>query len=496
MDEKEIIKLIVDDVLDSLANNDEFLIFEGVSELSVSHKIATYLGKYFQHEFVDVEYNKIGLSKEPKQLETLNNFLFESDWINYNENLISEFYKLNKDNHDELKKKLRKIYKSEKKIKKVRPDIIVHERGKCNNLLIIELKKKGKSVNNLYDIIKLHFYKIYLDYKYAAFIQYGYDGNDIIFNIHWINDSENESKINFDFEENVYEEIKKKDSKKFENVLNNVLKILEEKIDKIKENPEQIFVRLSEILDKKSPIKHSVFSEAIEELEKEIGKISIYEVADKLPLQNKNERYLFLLNEISALSIGTLKAMRSYQADFFKEKIDELNKENNPNFTILEFLNENTFDLNELQQLLTENINFLQSYCMDFEIVYRNFVFPIYELLKEKDMLPKLEKKEDESYSGLYIKQVKQFFETNTKYIPLIFLLENLNAEIRNAVIHQNYYIKEESNELIYYYLPKLPKGIKEANIKSLKEDYFKLATAKLIWFVSIGKRLDSKSNT
>lgn len=148
----------------------------------------------------------------------------------------------------------------------------------------------------------------------------------------------------------------------------------------------------------------------------------------------------------------------------------------------------------EVQKIMSGNLKFLQNYCMDFEIVYSNFVLPIYELLEQNGDLPDLAKGNNESKSGLNIRKVKTYLEGNIIFKPLIFLLENLNAEIRNAVIHQNYYIDETKEELVYYYLPNLSTGIQKINMKILMESYFRLATAKLIWFVSIGKRLGRKS--
>ncbi len=309
----------------------------------------------------------------------------------------------------------------------------------------------------------MHFYKRYLDYKYAAFIQYDYNDDDNIFTIYWINDSENGLVIEYEIDEFSYESYGDKELKILENILLNVSSFFEQNRDRLNENPEKLFVILSEILDRQSSIKHEEFAKAIEKLENKIDKISLYKVADNLPSKHKNNRYFFLMNEVSSTTLRTLRAIQLFQMNLIKNNIEEIKKEINSQIDSLQrFLNEELFSLIDMQQFLVENIKFLNSYCMEFEIVFRNFVKPIYYLLDIDNLLPKLKKKEYESNTGLYIRQVKCYLKRNPEYKPLIFLIENLNAEIRNAIIHQNYYIDEESSKLVYYFLPKLPKGIKK----------------------------------
>jgi len=498
LNEEEImIKKILENTLDYLVQNDEFLLTNDVCEKSISHKIAVYLERFFQPDCVDVEYNRLGSERKSKRIKNFKDF-FESDWINHNKKLISEYYNLNDNNHEVFRTEIKKIYNSNERNKRVFPDIIVHKRGEeLENFLVLEIKRiKEKPLKKLFDIIKLHFYKIALGYKYATIIQFDYEeiSEDITITIHWIKDSENELEIAYELDEISYEKNDDNEFKNIEKLLNGISKVLEVNKEKLTENTEQIFIQMSKLMDKQSPIKHDVFTKAIENLEAEIGAIPIYRLADTLPENHKKSRYLYLLTEIATTAINFLKVIQIYNIDNIKVIYDEIKKEiKNYNFSIQRFVNEDIFALTDFIKVMSENLNFLQNYCMDFEIIYSNFVIPIHELLEAKNLSPNLEKGITESNSGLNIRIVKNYLERNPLFDPLIFLMDNLNAEIRNAIIHQNYYIDDEKKELVYYYLPKLSTGIQKIEMKSFMESYFKLVTAKLIWFVSIGKRLGRK---
>ncbi len=318
-EEEELVVQIINKALELLIQTDEFLLENDVCELSVSHKIASYLERFFQSDCVDVEYNKVNNNKKPKQLEGFKDFLFESDWIDHNKELITTFYNLTDENIEDFRKGLKKVYNSEKKNKLVIPDVIVHKRGIPENFLVLEIKKKSKSLKNLYDITKLHFYRSKLDYKFAAFIQYTYVEEELVITIHWINDSENELKIVYELDETVYSKIENREFKNIEKFLEGISKVFETLGEKMKETPEQFFVQMSKLMDQQSRIKHDVFAKAIEDLEIEIGSLPIYKLADNLPESHKKNRYLYLLSEFVASALNTLSIMQIYGLDIFKE---------------------------------------------------------------------------------------------------------------------------------------------------------------------------------
>lgn len=129
---------IITEALRQFAHEDTLLIEYKVGEVSMAHKIAQYLGQYFVDRDVDIEYNKK---------------------IDIEAGAVSQ---------KEMPKKINAKPNSAKKpTGRIRPDIIVHERGRVeNNRLVIEIKKSNnlKDVNN--DHKKLKFLTSAPEYKY------------------------------------------------------------------------------------------------------------------------------------------------------------------------------------------------------------------------------------------------------------------------------------------------------------------------------------------
>ncbi len=112
--------------IDILMKMDSYLLEKDVNERSVSHKLAEYLQNLFFDWHVDCEFNRKGPDK--KELDGIHE--------------CSE----------------------QKKTDRVYPDIIIHQRGKTNNLLVIEIKTKNEDVC---DRKKLElFTKLNGNYKY------------------------------------------------------------------------------------------------------------------------------------------------------------------------------------------------------------------------------------------------------------------------------------------------------------------------------------------
>lgn len=107
--------LVFEKVKNALKNffKNECDLFEiGVSERSISHKVAEYLQYEFSDMKVDCEYNRHGLEIDPKKIK-------------------------DKKNNEKI------IY----------PDIVVHKRGvDTNNILVVEIKNHGVSQKYLEDL--------------------------------------------------------------------------------------------------------------------------------------------------------------------------------------------------------------------------------------------------------------------------------------------------------------------------------------------------------
>ncbi|MDW7760676.1 MAG: hypothetical protein SCM96_08565 [Acidobacteriota bacterium] len=106
-----LIKNAVNCAIDKLKLNDEELFDVNINERSISHKLAEYLQQEFTGWNVDCEYNR-----KMKDRKTLN--------VSFND-----------------------VKDDDIEAKTVFPDIIVHRRQTHKNLLVIEIKKKGMSIN-------------------------------------------------------------------------------------------------------------------------------------------------------------------------------------------------------------------------------------------------------------------------------------------------------------------------------------------------------------
>jgi hypothetical protein len=139
---KDYIKTALETAWTNFLNADFYLLEHDVNERSITHKFAEHLTSQFPTWHVDCEYNKDGNS--PKRVH------------------ISPI-QIGSDND---------------KGETAYPDIIVHERGTENNLLVIEAKK---DTNNSYetktkDMKKLAAYKVELNYKFGLFIKFNTGG--------------------------------------------------------------------------------------------------------------------------------------------------------------------------------------------------------------------------------------------------------------------------------------------------------------------------------
>ena len=119
-----------------LKKNDWKLLKSDVNERSITHKLAIYLQENFPNFDVDCEYNRGGLDPKILNLPVSN------------------------------------ILDNATKAKTVFPDIIIHERGTNNNILVIEVKKSSnRNSNGRTDEEKLYAYIQQLGYRFGLFIK-------------------------------------------------------------------------------------------------------------------------------------------------------------------------------------------------------------------------------------------------------------------------------------------------------------------------------------
>lgn len=147
---KEHIEKALDIALCQLLQIDDYILRLDINERTISHKLATYLEPHFQGWDVDCEYNR---------------------------------------DHEDAKHlniRRRKVISDDTQATTVFPDIIVHIRGKSQNLLVIEIKKTTSRESDNYDYEKLRAFKQQLGYLFAVFLKVGTDNEAGVNVIKWI----------------------------------------------------------------------------------------------------------------------------------------------------------------------------------------------------------------------------------------------------------------------------------------------------------------------
>ena len=135
--------------LHRLIAEDADLFKADANERSISHRLAIYLEQEFPGWNVDCEYNRDG--HEPKRLQ-LNPETIRSD---------------------------------DEQGTTVYPDIIVHRRGKTENYLAIEIKKRNGGSENK-DLLKLRALRNELGYTFALFLRFQTEASGVdISDVRW-----------------------------------------------------------------------------------------------------------------------------------------------------------------------------------------------------------------------------------------------------------------------------------------------------------------------
>lgn len=127
--------------INELIDKDSFLFHADANERSITHKLAEYIQLQFQNWNVDCEYNRNGHG-DTKTLDLPISHLTSED----------------------------------AEARTVFPDIIVHQRGTNDNLLVIEVKKSNNRLGTSEDIKKLMAFKSQLNYQNAVSILIDIEG--------------------------------------------------------------------------------------------------------------------------------------------------------------------------------------------------------------------------------------------------------------------------------------------------------------------------------
>ena len=132
----------IDQAIAQLLEKDRYLLKIDANERAISHRLGMYLQLLFTDWHVDCEYNRN--LDQIKRLEHYEEFFDEKQrvWSIAETDPITVF-----------------------------PDIIIHERGTRNNLLVVEMKKTTSKVSNDFDFEKLREFKNQYGYPYALFLK-------------------------------------------------------------------------------------------------------------------------------------------------------------------------------------------------------------------------------------------------------------------------------------------------------------------------------------
>ncbi len=145
-------------MLDIFYEKDQFLLNNDVTERAITHRMGMYLQQILKESFdVDCEYNRMG-KKVGSDV-----YFTEGDYFAKTVCLSGEMVSDESDLGS-----------------RVYPDIIVHKRGTAENILIIEVKVKGKIGKRERDYKKLKAYKDNLHYKHAFFIELYRNLEDVV----------------------------------------------------------------------------------------------------------------------------------------------------------------------------------------------------------------------------------------------------------------------------------------------------------------------------
>ena len=120
------------DAITEFNTTDQYLLEHDLNERTISHSLAVHLKKWFGPWDVDCEYNR--------DMNLIKRLSFPRGDINWDDTEAKTVY----------------------------PDIIIHKRGSRDNIVVIEMKKRGSPCD--FDLKKLCFYKEQVGYKFACFI--------------------------------------------------------------------------------------------------------------------------------------------------------------------------------------------------------------------------------------------------------------------------------------------------------------------------------------
>jgi len=139
------------------------------------------------------------------------------------------------------------------------------------------------------------------------------------------------------------------------------------------------------------------------------------------------------------------------------------------------------------------NETLVARYCREWEIQYSNLIKPIFDKLKQQDILPvKYKKMKKHSYQA-QIDAVRDYTENKMKLKSFNLLTKPLDATLRNSLVHYNYFFDKNGDELVYYRIFNGKTKIDRISIDSFANKVFLLLVLRNIFTVRIAKKLSKE---
>lgn len=175
-------------------------------------------------------------------------------------------------------------------------------------------------------------------------------------------------------------------------------------------------------------LKKKDLLEAYEKLDTIVENMPIFAFGENLSEEVRKNRMMYFAKETMEFLVPLFQ-IRFRLLAFSNIKITEEEKE-------------------QLKLFKISNINLLNAYVKEWETQFALLVKPVYENLLEKQLVPEKPKNKGNSF---YIKSLKDYFERDVKLKLLSPIMDFLDADLRNSIVHLDYYIDEEEDCLYYY---------------------------------------------
>ena len=244
-------------------------------------------------------------------------------------------------------------------------------------------------------------------------------------------------------------------------------------------------------------INYDAIIEGFASLERKIGPIPIFSLADKLPQPHKTLRYKYMYKEFLNSffqSFGVLPRM--LDEDFWNQPVETKNEQSEQDT----HKGEQEFLWPILGKVFTRLAQFffrgsdedlLNRYCREWETQYNVFVDPIWRNLRNKRQIP-LHILQDRRWKGrgFQTQYIKDYLEQDADTKILGSFLLFMNTDLRNAIVHLNYYIDKASQAVVYFDLRQKLVNPEKISLQELANQLLLLIVARLVLFVTMGQRL------